>query len=63
MTLIFWLIAFWNWPGAGARSRSRKIFKGSEPEPPKIGRLRNSGMPAETMYNSELGMYLSFKDL
>ena len=24
------------------RSRSRKIFEGSEPEPPKIGRLRNS---------------------
>ena len=24
------------------RSRSRNIFEGSEPEPPKIGRLRNS---------------------
>ena len=32
VTLIFLLIAFWNWPGAGAEN-----FEGSEPEPPKNG--------------------------
>ena len=32
MTLNFWIIGFWKWPGAEDRSRSRKIFEGWEPD-------------------------------
>ena len=36
------------------RSRSRKIFEGSEPEPPKLERLRNNVCKVPTLIHNDI---------